>query len=202
VRHKRDIQIDKPRLPPAQYARSGLLRPTARGYLGENIPRPLAHRACDIEVGRDADGARGECRDQDAALTRRSDNCRSIGSALAQPENNDVGLHRREIQIDRWKPNQALRDQPRVSMILRKAREIVIQRKQPRSSDNASLTQRTAEHAPRARRREDRLGRPCEDTANGAAKPLGQCDRYKVEGCRQMLQSQPGRHGRRFRGCL
>ena len=135
--------------------------------------------------------ARSERRDEHARLLRARGDRRGIGEAFLEAEDDDVGLHRREVEPDPGNAGELLGDEAGIGVVFREPRHIVVERVQPGGGEDARLPHRAAEHAAYAHGTRD----PCfvagEDAADGAAAPLRQRDRHEIEGPRQFGQAEP-----------
>src|ERR1043166_5643272 len=98
--------------------RSGLFSSTSpSGYSAcEDLPCALGLASAHVEMRDRAYGACGEGADQHAFLFRASDHRSRIGGALSHPEDHDVGLDRREVEIDAANASQFLGQEPRISV--------------------------------------------------------------------------------------
>ena len=79
-------------------------------------------------MGHSAHRAHAECRDQDTRLLGAGDDCRRVGCPLLHVEDHDVALHRREIEANPAQPDEPFRQEPRIGVILRESRQVVVER--------------------------------------------------------------------------
>ena len=138
----------------------------------EALGSSLAIRARHIEMSHRPHRARSERRDEHARLLRARGDRQGIGEALLKAADDDVGLHRREVEPDPGNAGELLGDEAGIGVVFREPRHIVVERVQPGGGEDARLPHRAAEHAAYAHGARN----PCcvagENAADRAAEPL------------------------------
>src|SRR5215470_6310872 len=138
------------------FRRKSMCAPLARWRAGrasavdefdQYVSSALALLARDIEMRHGADRAWPERIDEYAAPSGFGDDRMRIRRLVGQPEHDDVGLHRGEIEHHARAQLQTPADQLRMLVIFREARPVVIERVEAGRGEMSHLAHRAARHA-------------------------------------------------------
>ncbi len=126
--------------------------------------------------------ARPERDDQHSALARGLDERRPGDGLLTQIENDDVGLHRRDVEVHLRKAGEMPGDQARVDVVVGEPLDVVIERMKSGSSKEADLPHRATQHPSGTVGSRDDVARPGEKRAAGSTEAFREGHRDDIEG--------------------